>query len=81
MRLLDMADLADMLGRVRELEADAPAMRAGRKRRPLITVTSCGMSACAGSWVMVQMPDCRTISSGLYSSATVVHRIKLIDDP
>jgi hypothetical protein len=53
MRLLEVIDLADMLGGVRELEADALAVPAGRKAPALITVTSCGMSACAGSWVMV----------------------------
>ena len=43
MRLFEMIDLADMLGGMSELEADA--CRQVGKRRPLITVTSCGMSA------------------------------------
>jgi hypothetical protein len=53
MRLFEMIDLADMPGGMGELEPDAFAMPAGRKRRPLITVTSCGMSACTASWVIV----------------------------
>jgi hypothetical protein len=51
MRLLEVIDLADMPGRMGELEADALAMPAGRK--PAALVTSCGMSAWAGSWVIV----------------------------
>jgi hypothetical protein len=34
----------------------------GLLRRPLITVTSYGMSACAGARVIEQMPDCSPIS-------------------
>jgi hypothetical protein len=53
-RVFEVIDLADMHGRrMRELEADALAMPASRRAPPRITVTSCGMSACAGSWVIV----------------------------
>jgi hypothetical protein len=54
MRLLEVVDFADMPGRMGELGADTPLhFRQVGKRRPLITVTSCGMPACAGSWVIV----------------------------
>jgi len=51
MLLLEMVDLADMLRRMGELEGYSLAMPAVGKRRPLITVTSCSMSACTGSCV------------------------------
>jgi hypothetical protein len=53
MRLLEMVDLADMLGRMGDLKHDALQCRQVGKRRPLITVTSCGIPGCAGSWVIV----------------------------
>jgi hypothetical protein len=53
MHLLEVVDLADMLRRMGEFEADALAMPACRETPALITVTSCGMSACAGSCVIV----------------------------
>jgi hypothetical protein len=52
-RLFEVIDLADMLGRMREFKADALATPAGRKALAPDTVASCGMSACAGSWVIV----------------------------
>jgi hypothetical protein len=45
MRLLEMVDVADMPGRMGELKAEPLQCRQVGKRRPLITVTSCGMSA------------------------------------
>jgi|SRR5215831_10309039 len=77
MRLRELVDLADMPGGMRELEADALAVPAGRKapaldRRHL--VRHAGMRRVV---VMVVMPDCGTISPGLYSCATVVLRSNL----
>src|SRR5205085_1206548 len=51
--LLKVLNLGNELGRVRELEGDPLAMPASRKPRALMTVTSCGMSVCTGSWAIV----------------------------
>ena len=67
MRLLEVVDLADMLAAWSSSKLISLQCWQVGKRRPLITVTSCGMSACAGSWVIISMPDCGTISHGLYS--------------
>jgi hypothetical protein len=56
MRFFEVVDLADMLGRVGELEAHALAMSAGRKTPALDhgdLVRHVGMSACTGSWLIV----------------------------
>src|SRR5262245_58257261 len=60
-----MLDLREVFRRIRELEADTFAVPTRRETRPLITVTSCGMSACTGSCAIVQMP-----APGLYFCTT-----------
>jgi hypothetical protein len=51
-RLLEVIDLADMLRRMRQLEADALTIPAGRKLTTLDHRHLVGMSACAGSCVI-----------------------------
>ena len=53
MRLLEVVDLADMLGGMGELEADALAMPACREPPAVNHRNLVGMSAGAGSCVMV----------------------------
>jgi hypothetical protein len=53
MRLFEMIDLGYVLRRMYELERDDLAMPASREAPSLITVTSCGMSACGGSCLMM----------------------------
>src|ERR1700751_4353092 len=53
MRLLEMVDLADMLGRMGDLERDALAMPAGRAAPTLDHRHLVRHSRMRGSWVMV----------------------------
>lgn len=53
---LKMIHLADVFRGVHQFEGDPLQYRHAGKRRPLMTMTSCAMSACRQSWVMRRMP-------------------------
>jgi hypothetical protein len=79
-RLLEMVNLADMLGRMGDFERDAFAMPAGREAPTLDhrhLVRHSGMARIVGDRVDAGLG---TIWPGLYSCAMVMLRIKLIND-
>jgi hypothetical protein len=79
--LSEMLDFGDVSGGVGELEAHTFAKPAGQKAAALDhrhLVRHVGVGWIVGDSVDA---DCGTISPGLYSCATVVLRLKLIDDP